>query len=310
MKNQRLFTVKAILKSIFYKKVPIYVHIQTTPFCNHACEFCGVIHSFDKQKALSIDDFVVMRDNLYQMGVGLVVLTGGEPMIRKDIFDIVRLFSEKGIEVRLQTNGSLLTRDVIERFNTAGLAGLTISLDSLHEHKMRKMTRADTFRQIIDGIVNSVKYGKFNIVAINAVINKTNLDEPEDIVRFVDFGWDMFDCVIPTREGRHGRLFLWKSQFKVQSSKLKVKEKSFYETININNKKYREIQLKSSGIIGKQKSEKSKRQRGFDCDYRRNCGDQRFGDHLAVFFPVANADSKESRDSNNFSKSRNAISDE
>jgi len=63
---------------------------------------------------------------------------------------------------------------------------------------------------------------------------------PEDIVRFVNCGWDMFDCVIPTREGRHGRLFLRKGELKVKSEKLKVKESNFYETININNEKFRE----------------------------------------------------------------------
>jgi len=68
---------------------------------------------------------------------------------------------------------------------------------------------------------------------------------PEDIVRFVNLGWDMFDCVIPTREGRHGRLFLWEKQSefpisnfqfpnKSQNPKSKNK-KTFYKTININN---------------------------------------------------------------------------
>jgi queuine tRNA-ribosyltransferase len=56
---------------------------------------------------------------------------------------------------------------------------------------------------------------------------------PEDIVRFTDCGWDMFDCVIPTREGRHGRLFLWKKEIADLSS-------GFYETINTNNEKFRE----------------------------------------------------------------------
>jgi queuine tRNA-ribosyltransferase len=55
---------------------------------------------------------------------------------------------------------------------------------------------------------------------------------PEDIVKFVDCGWDMFDCVIPTREGRHGRLFI--------NLKAKLSEKGFYETININNEKFKE----------------------------------------------------------------------
>ncbi len=53
---------------------------------------------------------------------------------------------------------------------------------------------------------------------------------PEDIVRAVSYGWDMFDCVIPTREGRHGRLFLWKK---------KALSGNFYETLNINNKKFK-----------------------------------------------------------------------
>jgi queuine tRNA-ribosyltransferase len=56
---------------------------------------------------------------------------------------------------------------------------------------------------------------------------------PEDILKFYNLGWDMFDCVIPTREGRHGRLFLKKKN-------LKVKEGFYYETININNEKFRE----------------------------------------------------------------------
>ncbi|HOW60827.1 MAG TPA: tRNA guanosine(34) transglycosylase Tgt [Candidatus Moranbacteria bacterium] len=54
---------------------------------------------------------------------------------------------------------------------------------------------------------------------------------PEDIVKCVHMGWDMFDCVIPTREGRHGRLFIWKKE--------DIQKKDFYKTINIRNEKFR-----------------------------------------------------------------------
>ncbi len=50
-------------------------------------------------------------------------------------------------------------------------------------------------------------------------------------------GWDMFDCVIPTREGRHGRLFVWKRKLNLELN-LNKKQK-FYETVNINNRKYK-----------------------------------------------------------------------
>jgi queuine tRNA-ribosyltransferase len=56
---------------------------------------------------------------------------------------------------------------------------------------------------------------------------------PGDIVKCVNLGWDMFDCVIPTREGRHGRLFIWKNQKELQGY-------DFYETININNERFKE----------------------------------------------------------------------
>jgi queuine tRNA-ribosyltransferase len=61
------------------------------------------------------------------------------------------------------------------------------------------------------------------------------LGRPEEIVAAVGAGIDMFDCVIPTREGRHGRIFLWKKEMK----KKPVTSKAFYKTININNEKYK-----------------------------------------------------------------------
>lgn len=74
---------------------------------------------------------------------------------------------------------------------------------------------------------------------------------PEDIVRCFEMGWDMFDCVIPTREGRHGRIFLRKKNFEfrilnfesISNDLISNDEKnneSFYETININNGKYKD----------------------------------------------------------------------
>jgi queuine tRNA-ribosyltransferase len=67
---------------------------------------------------------------------------------------------------------------------------------------------------------------------------------PEDIVKFVACGWDMFDCVIPTREGRHGRLFIWKnaetSNVETHCNASLPAGQKFYETININNEKFKE----------------------------------------------------------------------
>ncbi len=74
------------------------------------------------------------------------------------------------------------------------------------------------------------------------------LGKPEEIVKAVNAGIDMFDCVIPTREGRHGRLFVWNKQaefsifnfqFSNNDKNSKTKTQKFYKTININNEKYK-----------------------------------------------------------------------
>jgi len=74
------------------------------------------------------------------------------------------------------------------------------------------------------------------LIPKNALRFALGVGTPKDIIRCVNMGWDMFDCVIPTREGRHGRIFLRKSEVKSQKSKVK---NSFYETININNEKFK-----------------------------------------------------------------------
>ena len=87
----------------------------------------------------------------------------------------------------------------------------------------------------VDGegkFIGEILAGTAEMIPGNAVRFGLGIGLPEDIVRCVTMGWDIFDCVIPTREGRHGRLFLWKRNSKFQIPK------NFYDTININNAKF------------------------------------------------------------------------
>ncbi|MFA4941939.1 MAG: tRNA guanosine(34) transglycosylase Tgt [Patescibacteria group bacterium] len=68
------------------------------------------------------------------------------------------------------------------------------------------------------------------LIPKNSIRFALGIGLPEDITRCAEMGWDMFDCVIPTREGRHGKLFLWKGN--------SVLKRNFYKTINISNAKF------------------------------------------------------------------------
>jgi queuine tRNA-ribosyltransferase len=70
-----------------------------------------------------------------------------------------------------------------------------------------------------------------DLIPENSLRFALGVGTPADIVRCANLGWDMFDCVIPTREGRHGRLFIWKNK--------NIDKAGFYETININNGKFK-----------------------------------------------------------------------
>jgi len=84
-----------------------------------------------------------------------------------------------------------------------------------------------------------------NLIPENSLRFALGVGTPEDIVKCFAYGWDMFDCVIPTREGRHGRLFVWDKQSKFSPPAggfnfQKIRKKaSFYKTININNEKFK-----------------------------------------------------------------------
>lgn len=77
-----------------------------------------------------------------------------------------------------------------------------------------------------------------NFIPENALRFALGIGTPEDIVRAFSYGWDMFDCVIPTREGRHGRLFI-KKESKSSHFVKGRREGDFYKTINISNKKFK-----------------------------------------------------------------------
>jgi queuine tRNA-ribosyltransferase len=80
-----------------------------------------------------------------------------------------------------------------------------------------------------------------DLIPKNSIRFALGIGLPEDIVRCAKMGWDMFDCVIPTREGRHGKLFFWKRNYKIQSRVLGTKikmPKDFYQTLNISNAKF------------------------------------------------------------------------
>jgi MoaA/NifB/PqqE/SkfB family radical SAM enzyme len=150
---------------------PFTVHLEVTKNCGLHCNFCDY---WQTGKETRLDDYVAILKKLDPL---TLVLTGGEPMIRKDLPDIIRRIKAemKFIYISMITSGYLLTVEKGLALWDAGLDHFSISLDFLGEEHDRNRGRAGLFAHIADVAPQLVAAGVDNLV-FNSVIMEDNLD--------------------------------------------------------------------------------------------------------------------------------------
>ena len=177
-----------------------YLRISVNEYCNLRCIYCmpeeGV--SFRSQdKLLTKDEICRLIETMSQMGVSKIRFTGGEPLLRKDLFELIQIvYKMDGIDsIHLTTNGTLLAKQ-INSLKDAGLTGINISLDTLNPEKFKTITRRDGLELVLDGLEKAIQFGiqsiKVNVVAMRDFNNDELLDfvqltkENTVTVRFIE----------------------------------------------------------------------------------------------------------------------------
>ena len=163
-----------------------YLRISVTDRCNLRCRYCMPASGIKLIPHDQILTFEEIRD-FVRVGTGLgidkVRLTGGEPLVRKDIVLLVRMLADlPGIkDLGMTTNGILLTR-YAEDLAKAGLDRVNISLDSLDEGNFRYITRIGKLHSVLKGI-EAAKQAGLTPVKINCVVKGAKLDHDALAVR-------------------------------------------------------------------------------------------------------------------------------
>ena len=121
---------KTLIRAALLQDAPVYVQFYITARCNLTCQQCNIIYANSDVRECTLEEIKRMADNFAQMGVAMVLLTGGEPFTRQDLPEIIREFESRGVHVRMQTNG-LATDERIHQVVEAGGRDISISLDSL-----------------------------------------------------------------------------------------------------------------------------------------------------------------------------------
>ncbi|MBW1615001.1 MAG: GTP 3',8-cyclase MoaA [Deltaproteobacteria bacterium] len=168
-----------------------YIRISITDRCNLNCLYCKpniAVPKLTHNKILRYEEIIRLLKIFIKLGIKKVRVTGGEPLVRKGVYDFLKRLSEfkKLKDISLTTNGVLLKNN-IDKIKDAGIKRINISLDTLKNKKFEKITGKKGFEKVWDGIITAYELG-FNPIKINVVALKGINDN-----ELIDFAKLTFD---------------------------------------------------------------------------------------------------------------------
>jgi cyclic pyranopterin phosphate synthase len=165
------------------------LRLSVTDRCNLRCKYCMPEEEYTwlpRETLLSFEEMCRLTKLFTELGVDKVRLTGGEPLLRKDMPTLIRMLRENGRinDLALTTNGILLA-DQAQALRDAGLHRITVSLDTLQPERFKALTRRDSHAQVLEGIEAVVQAGFTGVKYDSVAIRGFNDDE---LVALIEFG--------------------------------------------------------------------------------------------------------------------------
>ena len=179
-----------ILKDSFGRIFP-YIRLSITDVCNFKCGYClpngYQVDKSDNRKFLHLDEIKRLSKVFSKLGVQKIRLTGGEPTVRKDFFEIIKILKNEAEikKVVITTNGYHLDEKA-KMLVDSGLNGINISIDSLDRNTFKTITGHDRLSEILRGIQN-LQNLNFDNIKINAVLLKNINTSEKDFDTWANF---------------------------------------------------------------------------------------------------------------------------
>ena len=181
-----------------YDRTVTNLRISLTSRCNLRCIYCHAEGEVNPREEMSVEDLAELMQVGAKFGIKSIKFTGGEPLLRRGLLDIVRSVPP-GIESSMTTNGTLLAK-LAAPLKEAGLARVNVSLDSLSPERYKSITGKDCLDDVLAGIDTAIEVGltpvKLNMVLLEGI----NEDELDDFMAFVRGKRDLILQVIELME--------------------------------------------------------------------------------------------------------------
>lgn len=160
-----------------------YLRISVTDKCNLRCVYCmpaDGVKAMDHKEILSLEEIYEFTKTAVNIGINKVRITGGEPLVRKNIVHLISLLSSiEGIRDLSMTTNATLLENMAKPLAEAGLQRINISLDTVSPDKYKEITRGGDIRNVVKGII-AAQFSGLTPIKINCVIDKSR-DEPDAI---------------------------------------------------------------------------------------------------------------------------------
>jgi len=163
------------------------LRVSVTDRCNFRCTYCmpaGGLEWMPRSEVLSFEELARLVGVFVGLGVRTVRLTGGEPLLRRGLDELVAQLSATGVtDLSMTTNGFLLASKA-KGLAAAGLRRVNVSVDSLLRHRFKAMTRRDALDAVMEGLAAAERAGMAPVKLNCVVIRGTNDDELVEFARF------------------------------------------------------------------------------------------------------------------------------
>lgn len=164
------------------------LRLSVTDRCNLRCHYCMPEDEYrwlPREDLLSLDEISTVADLFGDLGVDRIRLTGGEPLLRRNLPILIDKLAQKSWvrDLAMTTNGVLLA-DAAQELKHVGLRRLTVSLDTLKSDRFKKLARIDALSEVLEGIDTARRVGFLGIKLDSVITRGDNDDELVDLVEY------------------------------------------------------------------------------------------------------------------------------
>lgn len=177
---------------------PLALHLEVIGACNLTCTHCFAGTLPRNQNPLTLSEIDALNAELAAMGTYRLGLAGGEPLMRRDLFDIIDSATSHGLHPCLTTNGLLITDEIAREFGRRDLVWLNVSLDGANAATNDAVRGTGTFDEVIDRLKILGKYARFTIAFTITSQNAGEVEACAELARSVGAHTAVFRPLYPT----------------------------------------------------------------------------------------------------------------